>query len=267
MSCQSSKNLKFKSQYNAMMVQNRGTGSSPWFWTGVFILALIIFISSASLADFIESYSTVSEWPIGGMFVIEIPLLLFGIYCLRKGKSDRYSLKADLLPVLIIFLLLGLLRFSPREWSAKFPLTLLLIYLLRGAVPPLAFVFLLTYLLHRRVLRKMGIVSIPRKERNRRVIELQRSSDEAFNLCMSALSLVGARIWEVDESSGLVIAKTGLTVRSWGETITISICEVDNGVRIEVLSEPRFPLQYLDYGKNYENVKKIADFLSKVRER
>jgi len=165
---------------------------------------------------------------------------------------------------------MGLLGFSPREWAVVPFLTLLLVSLFRGAAPVLALVFLLVYLLHRRALRKMGVASIPRDERNRKIIELQCSYDEVFNLCISALNSVkgGAKISDMDRSLGFIVAKTGQTMKSRGEVITFNIREVNDRVRIEVISKPRIrpQLLILDYGKNYENVKKIADFLkSKTR--
>ena len=240
-----------------MKQKTKNTGSPLWFWIGTLTLALIIFISSASIISFVERYSTISEWPILGMLVVEVPLTLFGIYCVKKGKGNAYSLKADLLPVLITSLFFSLGKLTPPGSIGY--------YLGWSAVPVLAFVFLPVYLLHRRALRKMGIVNIPRSERNRKIIELQCSYDEAFNLCISALNSVkgGARISDMDRSLGFIVAKTGQTMKSWGEIITFNIREVNNKVKIEVISKPRIrpQLLVLDYGKNYENVKKIADFL------
>jgi len=234
--------------------KTKNNGSPLWFWIGTLTLALIIFISSVSIIDFIESYSTISEWPIFGMFVVEAPLILFGIYCVKKGKGNMYSLKADMLPVLIIFLLLGLLRLMPPGSP--------IYYWVGSGAPVLALVFLPIYLLHRKALRKMGIANIPRGERNRKIIELQCSYNEAFNLCKSALSSVrGATISEIDKSSGSIVAKTGTNMKGWGEVITFNIQEADNKVKIEVISKPRIRPLVLDYGKNYENVKKIANFL------
>ena len=139
----------------------KNSDSPLWFWLGTFILALIVFICSASIANFIRTYTLITEWPIRGMIVVMIPLLLFSIYCLRKGKGNVYSLKADTLPLIVVSLLLGLASFIPLTiWSIVFPLTM---------------VFIPVYLLHRRALRKMGIVNIPRSKRNRRVIELELS--------------------------------------------------------------------------------------------
>ena len=71
-----------------MKQKTKNTGSPLWFWIGALTLALIIFIFSASIIDFIERYSTISEWPILGMLVVDVPLILLGIYCVRKGKGD-----------------------------------------------------------------------------------------------------------------------------------------------------------------------------------
>ena len=247
--------VRLKVKGNMMKQKTKNTGSPLWFWIGTFTLALIIFISSASIISFIERYSTISEWPILGMLVVEVPLVLFSIYCVKKGKGNVYSLKADLLPVLIIFLLLGLLRLTPPGSS--------IYYWIGSGVPVLTLVFLPVYLLHRRALRKMGIANIPREKRNRKIIELNCSYDEAFSLCKSALNSVrGATFSEIDKSSGSIVAKTGPNMKGWGEVITFNIQEADNKVKIEVISKPRIrpQLLVLDYGKNYENVKKIADF-------
>ena len=149
-----------------------------------------------------------------------------------------YSLKADLLPVLIIFLLLGLLRLTPPGSP--------IYYWIGSGVPVLALVFLPVYLLHRRALRKMGIANIPREKRNRKIVELQCSYDEVFNLCKSALNSVrGATILEIDNSSGSIVAKTGPNMKGWGEVISFNIQEADNKVKIEVMSKPRIRPQLL----------------------
>ena len=133
-------------------------------------------------------------------------------------------------------------------------LTLALI-IFKGAAPVLALVFLPIYLLHRRALRKIGVASIPRDERNRKIIELQCSHDEAFDLCISALNSVkgGARISDMDRSLGFIVAKTGQTMKGREEVITFNICEVNDRMRIEEISKS-LRTQLLDYGRNYENV-------------
>ena len=225
-------------------------GSPLWFWLGTFILALIVFICSASIANFTRTYTSIMEWPIRSMIVVMTPLLLFSIYCLRKGKGRVYSLKADTLPLVVVSLLLGLASFIPLTiWSIVFPL---------------AIVFIPVYLLHRRALRKMGIVNIPRSKRNMRVIELECPYDEAFKLCTLAVNVVRGRprILSRDKSRGLITAKTGITRDSWGEIITFNIRRIsDNRTRIEISSRSVIYVQILDSGKNFENIEKITAFL------
>lgn len=222
-------------------------GSPLWFWIGALILASIIFICSASIVKFAKTYNTIVEWPIRGMLVVITPLLILSIYCLKKGKGEMYSLKADLLPLLIVSLLLGLVGLIP--------------YTLWSMTPLLAFVLIPVYLLHRRALRKMGIAKIPRSKRNRRVIELQCPYDEAFNLCVSALNIVRgkAKILSKDRSMGYIIAKISITRTSWGETITFNIRRIDDKTRIIISSKSM--MQIFDFGKNYENIEKITNFL------
>jgi len=72
------------------MKKTKSAGSPLWFWIGTLTLALVIFISSASIISFIERYSTISEWPILGMLVVEVPLTLFGILLREKGAKAMH---------------------------------------------------------------------------------------------------------------------------------------------------------------------------------
>ena len=230
------------------MDRSRVMGSPLWFWIGVFILALVTFICSGSFAYSIRKGS-ISDLPIMGFVIIAVPLLLIGIFCVKRGKGNAYSFMADLLPILLIALLFGLAPLIPL--------------ILWSAVPPLALCLLPIYYLHRRALRKKGIVNIPRSERNRRIIELNCSFNEAFNLCISSLSTIrgGVKAIDKDKDRGIIIARTGLTWSSWGEIIKFKIHRVsDNKVQIEVLSK-QATIQILDYGKNFENIEKITTYL------
>ena len=73
-----------------MKQKTKNTGSPLWFWIGALTLALIIFIFSASIIDFIERYSAILEWPILGMLVVEVPLTLFGILLREKGAKAMH---------------------------------------------------------------------------------------------------------------------------------------------------------------------------------
>jgi len=230
------------------MGRPRVMGSPLWFWMGVFILALVTFMCSGSFTYFIRKGS-ISVLPIAGFAIVVVPLLLVGILCVKRGRGNAYSFMADLLPILLIALLFGLAPLIPLMlWSV---------------VPPLALCLLPIYYLHRRALRKRGAIDIPRSKRNRRIIELNCSFDEAFNLCISSLSTIrgGVKAIDKDRDRGIIIAKTGRTWSSWGEIIKFKIHRIsDNKVRIEVLSK-QATMQILDYGKNLENIEKITTYL------
>ncbi|RLE64609.1 MAG: hypothetical protein DRJ38_05180 [Thermoprotei archaeon] len=225
-------------------------GSPLWFWLGTCILALIVFMCTVTIVQSIRTCRPMTERAFRGMLVVVTPLLLFSIYCLRRGKGEVYSLKADTLPLVAVSLHIGLAGFIPPTiWSILLNL---------------AFILTPVYLLHRRALRKMSAVNIPRSKRNRRVVELECPYDEAFNLCTLALNAVkgGAKILSRNKSTGLITTKTGATIYSWGEVITFNIRRVsDNRTRIEITSKPANIIQILDYGKNFENIEKIVAFL------
>lgn len=66
--------------------------------------------------------------------------------------------------------------------------------------------------------------------------------------------------WKVTEQSGQSISATvGLSFWSYGERVQITF-EADRGITIR--SQNRFPLQFLDWGKNKANVER---FLTEIR--
>jgi len=226
-------------------------GSSLWFWLGTTLLAIFVFTFVGTTTDFIISGTPITEWPIEGMIAILGPLLIFGIYCVRRGAGDQYSIKADALPLIVFALILGLVYIIPPEiWSVIFVLGI---------------IFLSIYLLHRRALRKKGVANISRRERNRRVTELQCHYDEVFDLCVLALNTLQGkpRILTEDRTMGRIVAKTCATLYSWGETVTINIRRISSSTTQVEISSKSASLQILDYGKNFENVEKIVSFLRK----
>ena len=72
----------------------------------------------------------------------------------------------------------------------------------------------------------------------------------------------------MDRSLGFIVAKTGQTMKSWGEIITFNIREVNDKVRIEVTSKPQIrpQLLILDYGKKtMKMLKRLLTFLKVKR--
>jgi len=60
-------------------------------------------------------------------------------------------------------------------------------------------------------------------------------------------------------------ARVGMTMRSFGEGIAISVESADPGTsRLSIESKPRYAGTTLDQGKNYENVERICAHLSRT---
>lgn len=55
--------------------------------------------------------------------------------------------------------------------------------------------------------------------------------------------------------------KTGVSWRSWGETINVRVAESTDDFHYEITSSPRLKMTIIDYGKNFENIKKLSSFL------
>jgi hypothetical protein len=64
--------------------------------------------------------------------------------------------------------------------------------------------------------------------------------------------------FKYDREQGLYKAKTGATLRSWGEIIVIKLVQLDNyKTQLSVLSKPLLKTTLIDYGKSSMNIQKI----------
>jgi hypothetical protein len=76
-----------------------------------------------------------------------------------------------------------------------------------------------------------------------------------FKEALNVLNVLGFKVENCDEISGVIEAKKGASFRSWGEHIKISITLSDGGSKVHVESHEKY--QVVDYGKNKENVQRI----------
>ena len=76
-----------------------------------------------------------------------------------------------------------------------------------------------------------------------------------FRELLNVLTVLGFKIKESSESTGLIEASKGMSFRSWGETLRVSVISSNAGSQVNVESGEKY--QVVDYGKNKENVQKI----------
>jgi len=101
------------------------------------------------------------------------------------------------------------------------------------------------------------------KVRHVREIELQLPYNDAFNVCCESLaSIQCCAITKKDLLQGKIVADAGPSWRSYGEVITFDIEQVDAWrTHVRVLSRPFIPTTLIDWGKNLQNVQKVAQYL------
>jgi len=98
---------------------------------------------------------------------------------------------------------------------------------------------------------------------NERVVELNGSKREVMDHCRHALDAIeSCSLLERNEGEGLIRAKAGRSLYSWGEDIVIRVQEMEEDRhKVMIRSAPAVKTTLIDYGKNLDNVKRIVQFL------
>lgn len=120
----------------------------------------------------------------------------------------------------------------------------------------------LSYFADQSLLRR-GVAVGNSKVRQMREIIIDQNIDEAFKLCKEAiLSVSKSTLTMEDTKTGKLASKVGLSWKSFGENLTISIARLsDAQSKIEITSTPVVTTTLADYGKNLENVATVFNYL------
>jgi hypothetical protein len=94
---------------------------------------------------------------------------------------------------------------------------------------------------------------------NYREFNYNYSYDKMFNLSTDSIKESGFSIKEVDRVNGLIIAKSGLTWKSYGEKIRVYFKDTGEGTQIKMTSKA---YQLFDWGKNEDNINKFFYILN-----
>jgi hypothetical protein len=95
-------------------------------------------------------------------------------------------------------------------------------------------------------------------------LSMELSFEKVFELCLKSLEKIKkCEIKEAEQSKGIITAHSGTTWKTWGEIINFEIVNNEDSKKtcIKISSSPLVSTTLVDFGKNYENVKKISDFL------
>ena len=87
-------------------------------------------------------------------------------------------------------------------------------------------------------------------------------------LCQAIPTISGMKLESADKLLGMIIAKAGVSLFSWGENITIQLLEVsENKTRIQITSSPKTGIMFggaFDMGKNRKNIENILSATSQI---
>lgn len=113
------------------------------------------------------------------------------------------------------------------------------------------------YFCKRSLLKKYG--KIDHRIRQKKAISLQETYSNTFQKSKNILRTIGAEITCSDLNKGAIKGVTGISYRSVGEEITVSIEKVNESLtNVDIASRPKFITTLVDYGKNFENVEKFS---------
>ena len=97
-----------------------------------------------------------------------------------------------------------------------------------------------------------------------RTISLEIPIETAFGKCLQSLNTIKAKVTHKDESQGLIQATTGMSWKSIGEKINIQLSRNGNNkAEVTVSSSSKWVTTLVDYGKGYQNVTSIIDFINR----
>lgn len=100
--------------------------------------------------------------------------------------------------------------------------------------------------------------------RQTKILHVDLPPAEVFERCRKAIgAMPRARITSADAATGVIEAKVGAAMKSWGEIVNVRVEPAPSGTSsIEISSRPSFRPTIVDYGVNLQNVLAIERALA-----
>lgn len=87
--------------------------------------------------------------------------------------------------------------------------------------------------------------------------------EKVFGEAENALKDAGFKVKNTDKGKGVIEASAGMSWKSWGEKIKVTIRKSEGREGAEVEIESKEKAQLIDYGKGSENIRKFFEALKK----
>lgn len=111
--------------------------------------------------------------------------------------------------------------------------------------------------------RTRGMGSEALRTRHRRVLVLTGSRADVLARMEAAMGALRSGEVRVDTERGVVEAKIGISMWSWGDVLTARLDELGDGrQRVVVESRPRVRFTIVDYGVNAQHIETVVAALS-----
>ena len=102
----------------------------------------------------------------------------------------------------------------------------------------------------------------PSRTRKSISVELLLPITEAMEICLQATTSLGAKVAKYNASEGILIAKTGMSWRSFGEIVTIKAVPINHDrCQIDIESDVLQTSVLFDCGANKRNIRHIQNVL------
>jgi hypothetical protein len=106
--------------------------------------------------------------------------------------------------------------------------------------------------------KKAGALQV----RQARQLRVNLPYEQTLHACQGAVLMRGGQVVSANPKSGRIIAKTGISLKSSGETILFQVGAIDDDLtQVTILSKPALRTVLVDLGRNLENVEAISSYL------
>lgn len=128
--------------------------------------------------------------------------------------------------------------------------------------------------------RRVNLADDPYATSNTRHLQFQQSYEDIFTICLESITVLNVRETRiVNPKLGIIEFQTGCSWKCNGEIVTYRLTvqppeqskqsepEVKKEVtqiRVEISSRIAHPFTMLDFGKNYENIELLTDFITQL---
>ena len=76
--------------------------------------------------------------------------------------------------------------------------------------------------------------------------------------------MIGGRLSHRDQAAGLLAATIPWNLKSWGESVVVTVVGVDGNVVVDVTIESRMPTTLIDWGQSADDLKRFGDWVMKT---